>query len=88
MSNGWLNRFKDHHCIKQYVIHGEAADVEVVPDAVNELLELTEAYAISDIYNCDETGVFLGCHTFSYARHSCTHRPKEHQEAHFRIVCG
>lgn len=60
VSNGWLYRFKQRHSIREFVLHGEANDVdeETVRKAIPELLGITEQYAIDDIYNCDETGLF------------------------------
>ena len=60
-SNGWLQRFKERHNIRQLVVSGEAGDVafETI-EAWNERLKgLIEGYAPQDIWNEDETGFFF-----------------------------
>ena len=59
-SSGWLSRFKARHGISLKVLHGEAASVDAnsVSTARSELKKVTSAYALRDIYNMDETGLF------------------------------
>ncbi|PFX11437.1 tigger transposable element-derived protein 6-like [Stylophora pistillata] len=60
-SNGWLESFKARHNIRCAVLSGEAADVDptVVDDWEKRLETILEGYALEDIYNADETGVFF-----------------------------
>jgi DDE superfamily endonuclease/Tc5 transposase DNA-binding domain/Fission yeast centromere protein N-terminal domain len=61
-SNGWLNRFKKRHNIKEYKLHGEGASADVYSeDTVKQMDNLRaecSAYALQDIFNMDETGLF------------------------------
>jgi hypothetical protein len=61
-SNGWLDRFKKRHNIKEYKLHGEGASADVYSeDAIKQMDNLrTECstYALKDIFNMDETGLF------------------------------
>jgi DDE superfamily endonuclease/Tc5 transposase DNA-binding domain/Fission yeast centromere protein N-terminal domain len=61
-SNGWLDRFKKRHHIKEYKLHGEGASAQVyTEDAVKQMNNLRaecSAYALKDIFNMDETGLF------------------------------
>jgi len=49
------------HSIKSVVVSGERADVdiEVTDEYKKRLPEICEGYANSDIFNCDETGLFF-----------------------------
>ena len=60
-SKGWLASFKKRHGIKQYVRHGEAASVDaaVVVSGREKLRATLSEYALADIYNFDETGLFF-----------------------------
>lgn len=59
-SNGWLYRFQKRYNIKCSVLSGEGADVssEVVEDWEKRLSHMCEGYALKDIFNADETGLF------------------------------
>ena len=59
-SQGWLQGFKLRYGIKQRIKHGESASVsqEVVENGRKKMQEITSHYALSDIYNMDETGLF------------------------------
>lgn len=56
----WVNRFKRYHSIKWKRFQGEALSVK--PEAVRQwhliANELKNRYDPSNIYNCDETGLF------------------------------
>ena len=60
-SNGWLSRFAARHQIKFTNLHGGSAKVS--PDAAQQwktkLPEICAGYSPSNIFNCDETGVFF-----------------------------
>ena len=60
-SNGWLRNFKARHQIKARYTHGEAASIQ--EDAFTEQIAAIKAWTskfpLSDIYNCDETGLFF-----------------------------
>ena len=60
-SNGWLESFKKRHNISSKEICGEAADVseQTVMDWKEKLPSLCVGYASKDIFNADETGLFL-----------------------------
>jgi hypothetical protein len=51
-SNGWLDKFKNRHCITFRYLSGESAQVD--PDTVE-----LDSYAENDVYNADETGLFF-----------------------------
>ena len=59
-SNGWLQRFKSRCGIANQMICGESAGVD--PNVVNRGREQAAAwikgYALCDVYNLDETGLF------------------------------
>ena len=59
-SNGWLESFRKRHNIAFNVISGEAADVssETIDDWKKRIPSIIDGYALEDIYNCDETGLF------------------------------
>ena len=60
-SNGWLQRFSTHYQIKFANLHGESA--EVSEDATQQwkekLPKICAGYHPRDIYNCNETDLFL-----------------------------
>lgn len=60
-SNGWLESFVSRHQLKLANLHGESA--EISEDACeqwrDQIPELLKDYALDDIYNCDETGIFF-----------------------------
>jgi hypothetical protein len=57
-SNGWLNKFKQRHHLKEYVKWGEAksAPLETLDEERRSLREIIENYDLDDVFNCDETG--------------------------------
>jgi Tc5 transposase DNA-binding domain len=59
-SNGWLQKFKNRHGLKQHIIHGESGDTQI--EGIEEQLKTIRAkikeYDLDDVYNFDETGVF------------------------------
>ncbi|KAF9906620.1 hypothetical protein EC991_000421 [Linnemannia zychae] len=60
-SNGWLKNFKMNNKIRAYVGHGGKGSVDMVlngPKFVNITNHLSD-YHPSNIYNCDETGLYL-----------------------------
>ena len=59
-SQGWLNRFKKRHLIKQYTLSGEAANVDrtSVENEIKKIKEKIKSYELSSVYNCDETALF------------------------------
>ena len=60
-SNGWLSRFKIRHNISSAILSGERASVDLatVDSWRSHLPEITKDYALKDIYNMDETGLFF-----------------------------
>jgi hypothetical protein len=59
-SNGWLGGFKSRNNLSKQRIHGEAnsAPLSTLPELRAELQELISKYDPSDVFNCDETGLF------------------------------
>ena len=62
-SNGWLEKWQKCHNVRMVVLSGEAADVD--PTVVSDWSErlktiLCQGYALKDIFNADETGLFYG----------------------------
>ena len=60
-SGGWLRNFKRAYNLKMYTGHGEEGDVDM---ALNQpkfdaIAKQLEAFDPRDIYNCDETGLYL-----------------------------
>ena len=59
-SNGWLEKWQKRHNVRMVVLSGEAADVipTVVSDWSECLKTICQGYALKDIFNADETGLF------------------------------
>jgi hypothetical protein len=61
-SNRWLDRFKKRHNIKEYKLHGEGASADIDSEDVTKQMDNLRAecstYALKDIFNMDETGLF------------------------------
>ena len=59
-SNGWLSGFKSWNNLSKQRLHGEAnsAPLSTLPELRAELQELIFKYNPSDVFNCDETGLF------------------------------
>ena len=60
-TNGWLEKFRISHKLKDKVIVGEAGDVpeETVDSWIERIRELTKGYELRDVWNMDETGCFF-----------------------------
>ena len=60
-SNGCLERFRVRHQISFKTLSGESgsADQDQALDFRSKIVELCEDYAPADIFNADETGLFL-----------------------------
>lgn len=60
-SNGWLDRWKKRHGIRQLSISGEklSADIDAAQDYLNEFVDMISPgnYSPQQIYNADETGL-------------------------------
>ena len=59
-SNGWLDRWKKRHNIKQMTVSGESGDVSgaTIDSWKERLPHIIEGYSAEDIWNIDETGCF------------------------------
>jgi len=59
-SNGWLERFKGQHNLKQLTISGEAASIlDVTVGSWHEYIkELTRGYKREDVWNVDKSDCF------------------------------
>ncbi|KAI1000685.1 hypothetical protein K3495_g7512 [Podosphaera aphanis] len=59
-SNGWLEKFQKSHSIHKTRRYGESSSVSTVnaEDEINSIREALVDVPLSDIYNCDETGLF------------------------------
>ena len=60
-SNGWLESWQKRFSVRLTTLCGEAADVPeyVVADWAKRLSSITAGYAMADIYNADETGLYF-----------------------------
>jgi len=59
-SNGWLSGFKKRYNIRQQIRHGEAGSLNLsaIAEQLRAVQSLVQQYHPSDVYNCDETGLF------------------------------
>src|SRR5271156_1224157 len=61
-SNGWLEGFKKRFKVKEFVQHGEGAAADIHSPAnitqIEELRQLCATYAVEDIFNMNEIGLF------------------------------
>lgn len=59
-SNGWLEKFRKRYNILFKVMSGEAQGVNqaVVTDYREKIASLCDGYSPSNIFNCDESGIF------------------------------
>ncbi|GBL96508.1 Tigger transposable element-derived protein 4 [Araneus ventricosus] len=75
-SNGWLERFKDRHCLAFKKICGEAVEGEAIEDWKNSVLkDILSRFDASNVFNLDETGLFyrlLPDKTLSFKDEKCT----------------
>ena len=57
-SNGWINKFKQHNNLKEYVKWGEPKSVplEILDEERKILHEIIKNYDLNNVFNCDETG--------------------------------
>ena len=60
-SNGWLESWQKRSSVRLGTLCGEAADVpeDVVADWAKRLPGITAGYAMADIYNANETGLYF-----------------------------
>ena len=60
-SNDWLESWQKRVSVRLATLCGEAADVPeyVVADWAKRLPSITAGYAMADIYNADETGLYF-----------------------------
>ncbi|KAF9187715.1 hypothetical protein BGZ51_004425 [Haplosporangium sp. Z 767] len=60
-SNRWLCNFKEVANLKQYMGHGESGDLDLskFEMPLNSIQEQLATVNTNDIYNCDETGLYL-----------------------------
>ena len=59
-SNGWLEKWKTRHNVKQFSVAGEDREVnaETLETWAERLPEIVKGYELKDIWNADETGLF------------------------------
>ncbi|XP_060597343.1 tigger transposable element-derived protein 6-like [Ruditapes philippinarum] len=60
-SNGWLDKWKERHSIKEFKVSGESAgvDTDVVKNFKSQIPEIIGDYSLDDVFNCDETGLYF-----------------------------
>lgn len=60
-SKGWLDRFKESACLKLREMRGERADVDEnsLQSRIDEIKQTLSRFDVHNIYNCDETGLYL-----------------------------
>jgi hypothetical protein len=58
--SGWLAKFKQQHQIRSHRRFGEsgATDTEIIEESLPRIRTILDQYALADIYNMDETGLF------------------------------
>ena len=58
--NGWLSSFKARHGIRSYRRFGESGPVNMalIEKERPKIREVLDKYALADVYNMDETGLF------------------------------
>jgi hypothetical protein len=59
-SSRWLAKFKQRHQIRSHRRFGESgdADTEIIEESLPRIRTILDQYALADIYNMDETGLF------------------------------
>lgn len=59
-SNGWLDRWRTRYSVSAFKVSGESASVDqtTVDQYRTRLPEIVNGYSPSNIFNCDETGLF------------------------------
>ena len=59
-SNGWLEKWKTRHNVRQFSVAGEDGEVnaETIESWAERLPEIVKGYELKDIWNADETGLF------------------------------
>ena len=65
-SNGWLEKWKTRHNVKQFSVagedgvnvNGEEVNAETLESWAERLLEIVKGYELKNIWNADETGLF------------------------------
>ncbi|CAG8692530.1 8355_t:CDS:2 [Gigaspora rosea] len=62
-SSSWITKFKKRNQLCRITTHGESenAPLESLPGFRLQLQEVTSRYHPDDIYNADETGLFVAC---------------------------
>jgi len=60
-STSWFDAFKKRYRISYHQLYGEAGgvDLEAIEPRLREIRAVCATYPVDDIYNCDETGVYL-----------------------------
>jgi hypothetical protein len=60
-SNGWLDSWKNRFSIAYFKVCGESDDVnmDTVNDFQSRINTIVRDYKPQDIFDCDETGLFL-----------------------------
>jgi hypothetical protein len=59
-SNGWLAKFKQRHQIRSHHRFSEsgATNTEIIEESLPCIRTILDKYALANIYNMDETGLF------------------------------
>jgi hypothetical protein len=59
-SSRWLAKFKQRHQIRSHRQFGESGvtDMEIIEESLPRIRTILDQYALADIYNMDETGLF------------------------------
>lgn len=57
----WLSRMKEEYCVASFNLKGEAGavDMQAIEPRMAEIRKICSEYNPEDIYNCDETGMYL-----------------------------
>ncbi|XP_049799604.1 tigger transposable element-derived protein 4-like [Schistocerca nitens] len=76
-SNGWIDKFRQHHGVVYKLECGDSKSVDepTVAQWIQTLPNLIQGYKLRDIYNADETGMFFNLmpdKTFTFRGENCT----------------
>ncbi|KAG9319583.1 hypothetical protein KVV02_005013 [Mortierella alpina] len=87
-SNGWLLRFKRSRGIRMQTGHGEEGEVDMVANSPKfaTIASLLLRFKPSDIYNCDETGLYLKVLSNKTLSYKKVHGRKMCKEARVSIL--
>jgi len=90
-SNGWLHAFKQRYEFQKWRIFGESEDAQIqnIDEEIEWIKERIRAYALSDVYNMNETGLYLSlAPDFTIARHQIEGAKKNKTRLSIAFTCN